>query len=56
MTSPQARLASAITANKKLRPAKRQTLDKCLAVPTALDFSQHILLSKHLIRNLRRAI
>lgn len=35
-----ARLASAITANKKLRPPYRQTLERCLAVPALLDFSK----------------
>lgn len=42
MTSPQALLTSAIAANKKLRTAKRQTLEKCLAVPGVLDFNEPI--------------
>lgn len=39
MTSPEALLTSAIAANRKLRTAKRQTLEQCLAVPKLLDFS-----------------
>lgn len=39
MTSPEALLTSAIAANRKLRTAKRQTLERCLAVPQLLDFS-----------------
>ena len=35
-----ARLASAITANKKLKPRARQTLEWCLKVPSLLDFAK----------------
>jgi hypothetical protein len=42
MTSPHALLTSAIAANKKLRTAKRQTLEKCLAVPGVLDLNEPI--------------
>jgi hypothetical protein len=38
--APEPILASAIAANKKLKPSKRQTLDRCLAMPSLLDFSE----------------
>jgi hypothetical protein len=40
INGPDARLVSAIVANKKLRPDRRQTLEKCLLVPTLLDLSK----------------
>ena len=40
INSPEARLASAINANKKLRPDLRQSLERCLAVPALLDFTK----------------
>jgi len=39
LTSPEALLASAIAANRKLRPTRRRTLDECLTVPAAIDFA-----------------
>ena len=35
---PHARLASAIAANKNLKPAKLQSLERCLAIPGLLNF------------------
>jgi hypothetical protein len=38
LTDPASRVAAAISANKKLKAGKRQTLERCLAVPSLLDF------------------
>lgn len=38
--SPEALLTAAVAANRKINPYKRQTLERCLAVPSLIDFSQ----------------
>jgi hypothetical protein len=40
--APEAVLTAAIAANRKLRPSKRASLERCLGVPGQLDFSKPI--------------
>src|SRR4051794_12372983 len=39
VTNPASILSSAVAANKKLKPGRRQSLERCLDIPVDLDFT-----------------